>query len=145
MRSYSAEETILLAEGDCRTRQRLDGAKAPMEAAIEQMRRDIRMESASPDAFSIAFAYPDPVKAQRTTRALIGNLIAWAGDATVTRLDVLNPPSMPKSPTSPNQAAVIGSGLTLNYWRDYWRGRGRAGRWDRVAIKAWLRGRPVFR
>ena len=91
-------------------------AKMPMEDVIERMKRDIRISRVNANAFTIAFAYPDPVMAQRTARALVDNLIernlaAPAGNGLVTSLSVLDPPSMPKTPTSPNYAAVVGCGL----------------------------------
>jgi hypothetical protein len=84
--------------------------KEPLENTIERMRRNIRVVAAKTNTFGISFTYPDPVKAQSTARALTNKMM---GNAAGLRLEVLDPASMPVTPTRLDALVVIGSGLGL--------------------------------
>ena len=94
-------------------------AHEPLEDIIERMKqKDIKISVIAPsNTFFVSFAYPDPVKAQRTTQALItkladANFVAARRDPSrAMSLDLLNPASLPHDPTAPNRGQIALLGL----------------------------------
>jgi len=88
--------------------------REPLEEVVQQMRRDIRIQSARGQipAFTVQFEYPDRFKAQAVVRELVArfidaNLAAPAGAT----LEVLDPASLPASPFYPNRLTITALGL----------------------------------
>ena len=100
-------------------------ASQPLEDIIENMRaRNVQMSVLNNKdhsaAISISFRYPDKQKAQGVVNALITKLVegmAERSDAgsdagpTTQNLEILDPPSLPKFPTSPKRPKMLITGL----------------------------------
>lgn len=108
-------------------------SRMPMEDIVENMRnRDIRIQvldapvaagGSGPPAFAISFSYPDKLKAQAVVRALVTRFTEQnetamrrmaqekAGAPAGETLEVLDPPSLPEKPVSPNRLAFMACGL----------------------------------
>jgi hypothetical protein len=80
--------------------------RKPLEEVIEDMRtKDIHINAVSPDSFSLAFAYPDPVVAQKTARELMARLSADGG------FEIVDTASLPFEPVKPNRLLILATGL----------------------------------
>jgi hypothetical protein len=101
-----------------------DRTSKPLEDVIDQMkRRDIRIDIVNTNShamnFVLSFNYPDPVIAQKTAMALITRLVdanqelatKAAGRKTGASLDLLDPASLPRNPTTPNRWQIAFVGL----------------------------------
>jgi hypothetical protein len=103
-------------------------ARKGMDDAIDKMRRDIMFDRiGSSNEFHVAFRYGDAKQAQRTERELIDKLMAGAVAFSRGRgsccpqiaalrqlpfnLQVLDPASLPKRPSSPNRIFITAMGL----------------------------------
>jgi len=68
----------------------------------------------NPVAFSISFTYPDRKLAQAVTRELVTKFTeVLLRTGSLTSLEVLDPPSRPAQPSSPNRYGVVFLGLFL--------------------------------
>jgi len=84
-----------------------DRLRYPMEDITQQMlSRHLRVQSLNADgsAFAVSFENENPLAAQATVRAITS---AVSGQ----NIQVLDAPSLPARPMSPNRVAVIGGGL----------------------------------
>jgi hypothetical protein len=103
-----------------------DRIRKPLEDVIEQMKNDVKINvfnnNSSATNFVVSFAYSDPVIAQRTVAALIARLIdtnqalaiqalKTADRKMITRLDLLDPASLPHNPAAPNRWLISFIGL----------------------------------
>ncbi len=86
----------------------------PLEDVVENMRKDIHISrvprNSGGSAFHLSFAYPDPVKAQKTLTALISAFMeanVAMQRQTGEKMEVLDPPSLSFEPVKPN-VYVIG-------------------------------------
>jgi hypothetical protein len=105
--------------------------REPMEDVIEGMRnRDIRVQQVGPD-LHISFAYPDPVKAQAVTRALMTRFtgseqmaqrdrtLAWqqiwpdSTPPTGVAYEVVEASTLPDKPIVPNRMVFLAAGLLI--------------------------------
>jgi capsular polysaccharide biosynthesis protein len=98
-------------------------ARKPMEDVIERMRHDVRFDRiGKSNAFHVRFRYSDAEQARRTERELIhklmeANVTIRRADLTGTNrrfafnLEVLDPASLPKRPSSPNRLLITAMGL----------------------------------
>lgn len=99
------------------------------------MRRDLSVRAMTPShsAFLISFSYPDPFKAQAVVRSVVRGFsdqnvrverarARATGDAKIQQiadyklgenLEVLDPPSDPQQPRSPNRLALSAAGFAL--------------------------------
>jgi hypothetical protein len=98
-------------------------AREPMEDVIDRMRRDVRFDRLGhTSAFHMAFRYTDAEQARRTEQELINKLMA--ANVTIRRadlnatnhrlaynLEVLDPATLPKRPSSPNRLVIAAMGL----------------------------------
>jgi hypothetical protein len=77
------------------------------------MRRDILMRLLNPDttAFRLSFQYGDAAGAQRITQTILARLMDDLSKTQGTKLEVLDPPSLPDRSTGPNRAALTAIGL----------------------------------
>jgi uncharacterized protein involved in exopolysaccharide biosynthesis len=109
--------------------------RKPMQEVAETMRRDLSIGMVSPShaAFQISFSYPDPDKAQAVVREFVTRFIEEnvfvereqaqaSGNAKSIEivehkvgenLEVLDPPSDPQEPVSPNRLAIALAGFAL--------------------------------
>jgi uncharacterized protein involved in exopolysaccharide biosynthesis len=109
--------------------------RKPMHEIVETLRRDLSIRPVNPShsAFQISFSYPDPYKAQAVVRELVTRFTeenvfvererARASDDAKSieiaehrvgeNLEVLDPPSDPQEPFSPNRLAIALAGLAL--------------------------------
>ncbi len=129
LRSADADQTALAvrtalsreALADLIHRDRLyprDVAAGRMEQALDKMRNTaLRVESIQtgvpraaniPGAFTISFQYPDPYLAQRVT----SDLVAQITGVRTLPVEVLDPPSLPRVPSSPNRPQIAAFGIS---------------------------------
>jgi hypothetical protein len=88
-------------------------ANRPLADVVRRMKQDIQLRVADPQpfqpltvrAYTISFRDHDRARAQQVTRALI---LSWlkAGLGTQVTTEVLDPPSSPASPSSPNRLTI---------------------------------------
>ncbi len=108
-------------------------ARKPVEDVVREMlARDLRIAAAAPAAFSISFSYPDRTKAHDVVQTLIvafqeqhltrdrnkalqkgGKLAEIIYRKAGENLDVLDPPSLPISPITPNRLLIAAMGLGI--------------------------------
>jgi hypothetical protein len=95
-------------------------AALPLEEIIQNMRnRAIRIRKVTPVndpqnigvTFTVTFEYPDRYKAQAVTHDLTAALAEQIKSTSGSPLTLLDPPSLPQGPSSPNRAAIIGVGF----------------------------------
>jgi uncharacterized protein involved in exopolysaccharide biosynthesis len=98
-------------------------ASKPMEDVIDRMRHDITFERIGySNAFHVRFRYSDAEHARRTEQDLIAKLMEsnvkiWRRDPIGTNrrllftLEVLDPASLPRHPSSPNRFLIAAEGL----------------------------------
>ncbi len=95
-----------------------DVAAGRMEQVLEKMRNSaLRVQTVEtggprsaniPGAFTISFQYPDPYLAQRVT----SDLVAQITGARTLPVEVLDPPSLPRFPSSPNRPQMAAFGIS---------------------------------
>jgi capsular polysaccharide biosynthesis protein len=92
----------------------------PLEDVVERMRHDISFERlGNSEAFHVRFRYGNAQQAQRSEQELIDSLIAASVSmrradrigAHSYDLEVLDPASLPKRPSSPNRFLIASFGL----------------------------------
>jgi capsular polysaccharide biosynthesis protein len=85
----------------------------PLEDVIESMRtRAIHIVHLDHNTIQVSFSYTDKNKAQAVVRMLIVKLShAFEGAETGLNLEILNPPSLPKSPADPGRSAMLITGF----------------------------------
>ena len=92
----------------------------PLEDIVERMRHDISFERlGNSEAFHVRFRYGNALQAQRSEQELIDSLIAASVSmrradtvgAHSYGLEVLDPASLPKRPSSPNRFLIASYGL----------------------------------
>ena len=108
---------------------RSERAGQPLEDVVEQMRRDISVQIKPANAIEVSFVHSDRHKAQQVTADILDrfvkeNLIRKVNST----LQVINTPSLPQDPISPNRATIAAIGLC-------------GGALLGIAI-AWIRRRP---
>ena len=94
-----------------------DVARGSVESAAEKMRqKDIRVRTIQPvnrvglgGAFTISFHCADGAIAQQVTRDLVTEIMKQFGGGDA--LEVLDPASFPRVPSSPNRVAIIAFGV----------------------------------
>jgi uncharacterized protein involved in exopolysaccharide biosynthesis len=94
-----------------------------MEDVVERMRHDVSFDRIEhSNAFHVAFRYSDAEQARQAERELISKLMAQnvairRADSTRANrrlnynLEVLDPASLPKRPSSPNRLVITAIGL----------------------------------
>jgi hypothetical protein len=97
-----------------------------MDVAIDKMRQDVRIIAKRADAIEVSFDYPDAVRAQRTTLDLVTKIVddqvhrapendkatqAIPKTPTIPRFEILDEPSLPKTPVRPNRTVIMSFGL----------------------------------
>jgi uncharacterized protein involved in exopolysaccharide biosynthesis len=106
---------------------RPERSRHPMEQVVQRMRADLRIQPVdlplnhggdAPLAFSIAFEYTDRFKAQAVAREFVGKLMEQnvmlerelnrSSDPGSIVLEMVDPPSDPITPQSPNRFAIAG-------------------------------------
>jgi hypothetical protein len=93
-----------------------DRAQRPIEEIIRDMRaRDIKLSLASdlPGVFKISFFGSSPAQAQQVTQLLVSQLIDKNLEARTGVMEVLDPPSFPPRPSSPNLSTWMVIGVVL--------------------------------
>jgi uncharacterized protein involved in exopolysaccharide biosynthesis len=107
-----------------------DRQHKPLEDVIEQMRsKDIKLDFLGTDplnpgpasVFVLSFNYPDRFVAQRVISALVAELTdanqvaarSQTRTSTAVSLDLLDPASLPQTPTAPNRSQIVLIGLAL--------------------------------
>jgi hypothetical protein len=98
-----------------------DRQRITMEDVVQGMRnRDIKIQPLRDvngrysNAFAISFAYSNGEKAQQVTQQLLAAFIAQLPhDGAWVKAEVLDPPTLPASPASPNRFAYIAIGLAF--------------------------------
>jgi uncharacterized protein involved in exopolysaccharide biosynthesis len=101
-----------------------DRKKMPLEDVVENMRnKALRIQSMQTQgggalALRISFEYPDKMKAQAVVRELLKmfleqNNATWKnqGPSAVKILEILDPPSLPQQPLSPDRPMIVTAGL----------------------------------
>ena len=94
---------------------------APSVEVIERMKRAIVVQPSlgHDPTFMLRFEYPNRYTAQRVTQELVSRMIeanlrltvAEADSESSNRMQILDPPSLPVSPISPNRPMVVFAGL----------------------------------
>ena len=102
-----------------------DRAQRPIEDIVQDMRaRDIKLSLASdlPGVFKISFFGSSPAQANQVAQVLVSQFMDRNFEAAVAAgrgalgagpMEVLDPPSLPERPTSPNIATWIAVGILL--------------------------------
>jgi uncharacterized protein involved in exopolysaccharide biosynthesis len=96
---------------------------APSAELIEQMKRAIVIEP-SPGhdpTFALRFEYANRLIAQRVTQNLVSRMIEAnlhlameeADSGLASRMELIDPPTLPKSPVGPNRWKITGEGLLI--------------------------------
>lgn len=118
-------------------------SEKPLEDIVEQMRNQaIQIRVLKDATFTVAFQYPDPVKAQAVNRQFTQNLIAAMPPASGANVEVLDPASLAHSSIMPNRPLILALGVVLGLLL----GAVIFGsaRWPKVAIAAFATGGAVF-
>jgi capsular polysaccharide biosynthesis protein len=97
---------------------REERTRLPVEDVVQEMRnRYIRIvpirqlgNGSTAPAFAISFAYPDRQKAQRVTQRIVAAFIERLPQAG-SSVEVLDPPTLPEQPASPNRLAYAVAGF----------------------------------
>jgi uncharacterized protein involved in exopolysaccharide biosynthesis len=87
-------------------------ARGGMSAATRKMRESIRVQTVQTGtaaAFTISFRYPDRWKAQQVARDLVIRITGAPPHAT----EILDPPSLPNAPISPNRWQIATAGTAV--------------------------------
>ena len=127
------KEALLRAEGDTFSRTSLSAMiqnpeldlyrserqTMPLEDVIEQMKhRDLKVDFAAAKinghfAFKVSYVGDSAAIASGTTRRVLERLIADMGknEGAAIKVEVLDPPSLPRAPVSPNRPVIVIGGL----------------------------------
>ena len=86
-------------------------ATTPVDKIAARMRDEIQIRSVQntpeigPRAITISFRYPDRIQAQRVVRDLVSRITGTSP------VEVLDPPSEPRAPSSPNRPQIAALGI----------------------------------
>ncbi len=91
---------------------RSERADQPLEDVVDQMRRDIRVQVKPANSIEISFIHSDRQKAQLVTADILDRFVKENLIRKVTStLQVIETPSLPQDPISPNRTTIAVIGL----------------------------------